>query len=95
MIGSAAVSVILLLIFGVHLVWAVKAWRLYSDVRSLRYAVQAVMLFVGSLGLAVGAIALQENDSTAAISLLQLTIGFSRSVLFIGGVYLIISWRRR
>jgi hypothetical protein len=90
---SSVISAILVALFTWHLWRAGRAWRDYADVRSLRYAVQALLLFAGAIGLSLGAYAVNDPDNGTAM--LQFSLGFMRSVLLIGGIYLLVSWRRR
>ena len=95
MIVTIVVNVLLLSLFGWHLLRAYRTWQDYADVRSLRYAVQALLLLIGAVGLSLGAVVVQDPDQGAAIQSMRFIIGFSRSVLLIGGIYLLASWRRR
>ena len=95
MIPTLVVSLMLLVLFTWNLLRAFQAWRHYSDVRSLRFMVQAVMLFASAIGLSLGALALRDPNQVNAVDAMRFAIGFMRSVLLIGGIYLLVSWRRR
>ena len=95
MIPSYAVSVALVGIFGWHLWLSVRSMRLYDDVRALRYVITAGMLFLGSAGLAIATYALRSGNSGQTIQALSVMVGFSQAILVIGGLYLVISWRRQ
>jgi hypothetical protein len=90
---SLPLSLLLLGLFGWHAWQAWRSWARFGDVRSLRYLVTAVMLLAGAMGLSVGAL-LVIDRAPEAEAWLQAIVGASRVVLLIGGIYLVLSWRR-
>lgn len=95
MITSSIVSLVLLWVFGWQVVLSWRSWLDFRDVRALRGVVKALMLLAGAMGLALGSYVLHATDPVTGIVVLRYLIGASRSALLIGGIYLLLTWRRR